>query len=188
MSVSPSTVGDAWVLAVRVSNSSTNVSSITGGGVGADWTKLTRVHDSTQNGDIEEWLGPISKTGSSAVTVHFSRGVSGTKVELDAQEFTNGTGSSTVWADDVSAGAKNDTASSTITYPTLTPASSGELYVGFSRATSGSSAGDTPGFSYETANTNSLYIYDPNVSSSVSPTASQQDGLSLTTGALIEAN
>ena len=121
LSVSPSTVGDAWVLAVRVSNSSTNVSSVTGGGVGGDWTKLTRVRDSTQNGDIEEWLGPISKTGSSAVTVHFSRGVSGTRVELDAQEFTNGNGS-TVWSDDVSAGAKNDTASSTITYPTLTPA------------------------------------------------------------------
>ncbi len=188
LSVSPSTVGDAWVLAVRMSNSSTNVSSVTGGGVGGDWTKLTQVHDSKQNRDVEEWLGPISQTGSSAVTVHFSQGVSGTKVELDAQEFTNGTGSSTVWADDVSASAKNDTASSTITYPTLTPASSGELYVGFSRANSSSSAGHTPGFSYETANTNSLYIYDPNVSSSVSPTASQQDGLSVTTGALIEAN
>jgi phosphate transport system substrate-binding protein len=187
LSVSPSTVGDAWVLAVRVSNSSTNVSSVTGGGVDADWTKLTRVRDSTQNGDLEEWLGPISKTGSSTVTVHFSRGVSGTRVELDAQEFTNGN-DSTVWSDDVSASAKNDTASSTITYPTLTPAFSGELYVGFSRATSGSSAGGTPGFNYEGANANSLYIYDPNVSSNVSPTASQQDGLSLTTGALIKAS
>ena len=88
----------------------------------------------------------------------------------------------------MSASAKNDTASSTITYPTLTPASSGELYVGFSRATSGSSAGGTPGFNYESANANSLYIYDPNVSSNVSPTASQQDGLSLTTGALIKAS
>ncbi len=185
--VSPPTVGDAWVLAVRVSNPSTTVSSINGGGVGSNWTKLTRVKDSTQHEDIEEWLGPISKTGSSVVTVHFARGVSGTKVELDAQEFTNGNGASTVWAPDVSAGAKNDTASSTIAFPTLTPASSGELYVGFSRASSDASAGATPGFAYETAHTKSLYIYDRNVSSSVSPTASQQDGLSLTAGALIEA-
>jgi hypothetical protein len=170
-----------------VSNSSTTVSSITGGGVGGNWTKLTQVSDSTENKDIEEWLGPISNAGSSVVTVQFSRGVSGTKVELNAQEFTNGTGFSTVWTDDVGASVKNDTASSTITYPTLTPASRGELYVGFSRASSGSSAGVTPGFSYENANAQSLYIYDPNVSSSVSPSASQQDGLSVTTGALIKA-
>lgn len=186
--VSAPVVGNAWVLAVRVSNSSTKVSSITGGGVGGNWTKLTQLSDSKENRDIEEWLGPISKTGSSIVKVHFSRGVSGTKVELNAQEFTNGTGSSTAWSDDVSAGAQNDTASSTITFPTLTPASSGELYVGFSRASSSSSAGDTPGFTYESANTKNLYIYDPNVSSSVSPTASQQNGVSVTTGALIEAS
>ena len=186
--VSAATVGDAWVLAVRVKDSSAHVSSISGGGAGSQWTKLTRVRDATQNEDVEEWLGPISKTGASVVTVHFSRDVSGTNVELNAQEFTNGEGSSTVWTDDVSAGAKNDTASSTITYPTLTPASSGELYVGFSQASSSSSAGVTPGFAYENANAKSLSIYDPDVSSSVSPTASQQNGLSVTTGALIEAS
>ena len=70
--VSAATVGDAWVLAVRVKNSSADVSSISGGGVGGHWTKLTRVSDATQNEDVEEWLGPISKTGASAVTVHFS--------------------------------------------------------------------------------------------------------------------
>ena len=176
MPVSAPTVADAWVLAVRVKNSSTHVSSISGGGVGNQWTKLTRVRDATQNEDFEEWLGPISKTGSSVVSVHFSRDVSGTNVELNAQEFTNGAGSTTAWADDLSAGAKNDTASSSITYPTLTPTSSGELYVGFSQASSSSSAGVTPGFVYENANRKSLYIYDPNVSSSVSPTASQQNG------------
>jgi phosphate transport system substrate-binding protein len=191
LQVSAPTVGDAWVLAIRVKNSATDVSSVSGGGAGGHWTKLGRISDATQNEDVEEWLGPISKTGSSPVTVKFSRGVSGTKVELTAQEFTNGDGSSTVWAGDVGGGAKNDTASSTITYPTLTPASTGELYVGFSRATSSSSAGDTPGFSYENENENEnsrgLYIYDPNVSSSVSPTASQESGNSVTTAALIEA-
>ena len=187
LSVSAPTAGDAWVLAVRVKSSSTDVASVSGGGVGGHWTRLTRVNDATQNEDVEEWLGPISKTGASPVTVHFSRDVSGKNVELAAQEFTNGDGSSTVWTSDVGAGAKNDTASSTITYPTLTPASGGEMYVGFSQAGSSSSAGASPGFDYENANAKSLYIYNPNVSSSVSPTATQLNGLSVTTGALIAA-
>ncbi len=188
LSVSPLTIGDAWVLAIRVSNSSINVSSITGGGAGGDWTKLAQVSDSVQNRDIEEWLAPISRTGSRVLTVHFSRAISRTRVELNAQEFTNGTGASTDWAEDVGTSTMNDTASSTITYPTLAPALSGELYVGFSRASSVSSAGSTPGFTYVSATPNNLFIYDPNVSSSVSPTASQQSGLSLTTGALIGAS
>jgi phosphate transport system substrate-binding protein len=186
--VSAPVVGNAWVLAVRVKNSSTEVASISGGGVGSHWTKLARVGDAKQNEDLEEWLGPISKTGSSPITVQFSRGVSGTPVELAAQQFTNGTGDSTVWTGDTGAGAKNDIASSTITYPTLTPAMSGELYVGFSQASSSSSAGATTGFSYENASAKGLYVYGSNILSSVSPTASQQNGLSVSTGALIAAN
>jgi hypothetical protein len=188
LSASPLAVGDTWVLAVRVPNASIKVSSISGGGAGSRWTKLARVSDSIQKDDVEEWLGPISKTGSTGVTVHFSRSVLGSTVELSAQEFTNGTGASTVWADDTGTGAVNDTASSTISYPTLTPATSGELYVGFSQASSRSSFGTTAGFTYERANPKSLYTYDPDVTSSVSPTASQLGGLSVTTGALIQAS
>ena len=188
LSVSPLNVGDAWVLAVRVSNSSINVSSITGGGAGDKWTKLAQVSDAVQNWDVEEWLGPISRTGSHTLTVLFSRALSGTRVELNVQEFTNGSGASTVWSEDVGASATNDTASSTITFPTLTPTSGSELYVGFDRASSDASAGATPGFTHEIATSHNLYIYDPDVSSSVSPTASQQSGLSVTTGALLEAS
>ncbi len=189
LSVTPLSVGDAWVLAVRVSSALIHVTSITGGGAGDEWTKLTQVSDPIENRDIEEWLGPISKTGTHVLTVHFSGDVSGTSVQLSAQEFTNGTGATTVWSDDVAASATNDTASSTITYPTLTPATSGELYVGFSRSNSEPepSAGITPEFTYAFGNPRSLYIYDADVTSSVSSTASQQPGLSVTAGALIEA-
>jgi hypothetical protein len=41
---------------------------------------------------------------------------------------------------------------------------------------------------FESPTANNLYIYDPSVSSSVSPTATKQDGRSITTGALIEAS
>ncbi len=188
LSVSSPTVGDAWVLAVRVSNAAINVSSVSGGGAGSNWTKLTQVSDPTQNRDIEQWLGPISKHGPPEVTVHFSKPIAETRVELAAQEFAGSGGTSTVWAKDVSASATNDAASSTITYPSLTPSSSGELYVGFSRASSASAPGTTPGFTYESPSANNLYVYDPSVSSSVSPAASQKAGRSLTAGALIEAS
>ena len=63
-----------------------------------------------------------------------------------------------------------------------------ELYVGFSRASSQSSAGTSPGFTYESPAADNLYIYDSSVSSSVSPTATQEGGRSITTGALIAAS
>ena len=190
LTVSPQSVGDAWVLAVRVSNPSVSVSSITGGGVGGSWTKLAQISDATQNKDLEEWLGPIVQTNSPVITVQFSGPVSGTKVELDAREFSSPSGASTVWTEDTSANAANETASSTIAYPTLAPTSSGELYVGFSRASSPSYLGlTTPGFTYSYSAANNLYIDDPAVASSVSPVASlQRSGLSLAIGALIRAS
>jgi phosphate transport system substrate-binding protein len=186
LSVSAPTVGDAWVLAVRVSDASASVSSVSGGGV-ARWTRLAQVSDSTEGRDIEEWLGPITKSGVPDLTVHLSQAVSASKMQLNAQEFTNG-GASTAWAGDVASSTTNDTApSTTVNFPTLAPSAGGELYVGFSRARSASSAGTTPGFTYEPTNPNCLFVYDPDVSSSVSPTANQQGGLSMAVGALIEA-
>ncbi len=122
------------------------------------------------------------------MTVRFSKPIAGTRVELAAQEFSSSSGATTAWAEDVGASTTNDTASSTITYPSLSPSSSGELYVGFSRTSSASVAGTTPGFTYESPSANNLYVYDPSVSSKVSPAASQKSGLSLTAGALIEAS
>ena len=173
LSVPSPTVGNAWVLAVQLSSPSITVSSITGGGVHGTWTRLTQVGDPAQRRDVEEWLGPISQTGSgsSAITVDFSSDVSETRVELDAQQFTAGGGGSSVWEKDVAGSAESDTASSTVTFPALAPAGPNELYVGFSRATSGSSSGTSSGFTYDSPTASNLYIYDPSVSSGVSPTA-----------------
>ncbi len=190
LSVPSPSVGDAWVLAIRTSNASVDVDSISGGGVGRNWTKLVRVSDPFQQRDVEEWLGPISKTGPtpSVLSVQFSGPLAGTKVELVAQEFGSAAGASTIWTDDIGTGAKYNTESSTLGYPALTPAVSDELYVGFSQSSSDSSAGTTPGFTYESPTANTLFIYNPSVSSSVSPAGSQQGGLSVTTGALISAS
>ena len=160
---------------------------MSGGGAGSNWTKLTQVatphRTGTSNSGWSDLQARTSRGHRSLLETHRRD-----RVELAAQEFAGSGGTSTVWAKDVSASATNDAASSTITYPSLTPSSSGELYVGFSRASSASAPGTTPGFTYESPSANNLYVYDPSVSSSVSPAASQKAGRSLTAGALIEAS
>jgi RHS repeat-associated protein len=161
------------------------VSSVSGGV--ATWQKLT---NADPNPDVELWLGTIATTGSSTITVSYTGSVSSDNVELDAQEYTNGTGPTTVWSPDVVGSSNNTTSSTTITFPTLTPSSSQELYVGFAREDNTGEAGSTPGFTYDITSPNAnVYIYDPNVSSAVSPTAAQSPaGTSLAVGALITAS
>lgn len=90
--------------------------------------------------------------------------------ELDALEYTNGTGSSTAWTKDVVGASQNDTSSTTVTFPSLTPSGSGELYVGFGRNTNTATGGTTTGFTFDTSSNGIPYIYDPSVSAVVSPT------------------
>jgi hypothetical protein len=78
-------------------------------GGGATWQKLT---NAGSNPDVELWLGTVTTTGSSTITVSYSGSVTSDAIELDAQEYTNGTGASTTWTKDV-VGSSNNTSSST---------------------------------------------------------------------------
>ena len=77
-----------------------------------------------------------------------------------------------------------------MTFPTLAPSASAELYVGFALMDYTGSAGSTSGFTYDVTSPNlNLYIYNPDVSSSVSPTGVQASaGTSVSVGALITAS
>ncbi len=185
LSVSPVNVGDAFVLAAKVKDASVTISSVSGGG--ATWSKLT---NAGSNPDVELWLGTITTPGSSTITVTYSGSVTSDTIELDAQEYTNGTGSSTTWSQDVVGSSNNTSSSTSVTFPTLTPSASHELYVGFARMDNTGSAGSTSGFTYDvTSPNNNLYIYNPNVSSAVSPTGTQSPaGTSIAVGALISAS
>ena len=186
LSVSPQGKGDAIVLGVKISSSSVTVSSVSGGN--ATWAKLTNSVDSSQTRDVELWLGTVSSLGTANISLSYSGSVSSVNVDLDAQEYTNGTGLATTWTKDVVGASQNDTSSTTVTFPTLTPTLTHELYVGFGRDANTASAGSTSGFTYNISANGNFYIYDPNVSSAVSPTASQSpSGVSLTVGALLEA-
>jgi RHS repeat-associated protein len=182
LSVNPQHVGDALVLSALVSGGQ-SVTSISGGG--ATWQKLAHGYTGTY-GEEELWLGTVSATGISTITVSFSSSVSGSMIALTSQEFTNGTGPSTTWANDVGGG--NNGYSSTVTFPTLKPTrSSGELYVGVANAANTPSAGSTSGFTYDIV-PYQIFVFNPSITTTSTPTATQSaTGNFESTAALIRA-
>jgi hypothetical protein len=128
LAVSPSAVGNTFVLSTMVVSTTVTVSSVSGGGVTT--SKLTSAVDSASGAEEELWLGPITATGSSTITVTYSGSISGKNSELDAQEYSSSAGASTTWAKDV-VGSHTNSSSTTVTFPSLTPTGSGELYIGF---------------------------------------------------------
>jgi hypothetical protein len=171
LSVNPQTVGDLMVVYAKVPNTSISLTSVSGGGV-STWTKGVQFFATAVTEDMEIWFGKITTPGPSTITFTWSASVSSLITECGAQEFTAGFGSSTVWALDTS-GTINNTSSSTVSFPPLTPANTGELYVGYCWAQNNSAAGSTAGFTYTLTPNVNINTYDPNVSSAVSPTATQ---------------
>ncbi len=180
LSVSPKGVGDLMTLVVSVTGGP--VSSVSGGGV-TTWSKDIAKVGNQEGNDNEIWWGVVSATGASTVTVAF--GGSHSDDELMAQEYSAGAGAT--W----SAGANGSTSSttSTVTFPSLTPSGSGELYLGFAQVDGSGEAGSTPGFSYTiTSAEGSVLCWDTNVSSATSPTATQTGSGSDSVGALLVAS
>lgn len=126
-SLTPTTVGNCFPLAVVLfTGTAITVSTISGGG--CTWTFAGRYADTGGNSRRELWIGTVTATGTSTVTLTYSASVSGLTVELDCQEFTNGTGAGTAWTLDGAVAGLTNTASTSATFPTLTPAAAGELY------------------------------------------------------------
>jgi hypothetical protein len=186
LSISPKSQGDALVLSVKITSATATVTSVTGGGATA-WTRLVSFQDNTSR-DLELWLAKVSATGTSSITVGFSSSVATNSVELTAQEFTAGLGSSTSWTKDSAAG-QNNASSTTIALPPLTPTGTGELYFGYSRSPGEVLAGSTTGFTYDPTADGNMVLFDPSVSSAVAPTSTQSPAnTSSAVGALIKAS
>ncbi len=185
IAVNPQNVGDAIVLGVELLSSSVTVSSISGGG--STWRKLTS--NSTGGVDNEFWLGTVATTGNSTITVTYSGSVSSDWIELSAQEYSNGFGASASWTTDTSGVTNTTSSSTTIALPSLSPSGSGELYVGMAFVSNDGAAGSTSGFTYDLMPGNNVFAYNPNVSSSVSPTATQSpSGTYNSIAVLLKAN
>jgi RHS repeat-associated protein len=146
------------------------VSSLSGGGV-TTWTKATGFTGSP-GFDQELWYGKVTTPGASIITPTWSGSIAGREVEYATQEFSSASGSSTTWAVDHSGTQDNPTSSTTITYPSLSPTGSGELYFGFALDLA-DTGGSTTGFTYASTNDSNQVTYDTNVSS---PSAYQPTG------------
>jgi RHS repeat-associated protein len=168
LSVSPVHIGDALVLGVAI-NSSATVTSVTGGG--ATWQHLG-IDTGSTFGNTDLWLGTVTATGSSTITVNFSTSISSVYIGLSAQEYLSSTGASTVWSKDTSGGLNGTTSSTTVAFPSLNASASGELYVGVSFDGSTGTAGTNSGFTYDKPSWG-FYIFNTSVSGVVSPTATQ---------------
>jgi YD repeat-containing protein len=170
LSVNPQHVGDALVLGISV-NASNPVTSVSGGG--ATWKFLARETGSLL-GNTELWLGTVTSTGSSTITVSYTTSIGSTHVDIAAQEFTDGTGASTTWSEDTS-GIMNNSGVSAVQLPTLTASASGELYVGLASTSNPVTTGSTSGFTYDLI-ASGLYTFNSNIWGNVTPTATMTTG------------
>lgn len=194
LSVSPTTIGNAMVFSTWVSNTGTTptVATVTGGGC-TNWrvilpsTQFTSP-PATQRGDV--WIGTVTTPGASTITITSSTGSFPGNNALYCQEFTAGTGPNTIWSLDAGqTGVRtNGSASTTITFPTLTPGGPNRCYIGPGYAGgTGSTTGGTAGYTVQLDANNNPFIYNTNVSTAQSPTSVQTSSTSDAMGVLIFA-
>jgi hypothetical protein len=198
LSVTPTAVGNALVLGVRILSGSITVQSVTGGNAGS-WTSLSTSNDGpSPTTDMELWIGTVTAAATQTITVTYTSAIGSTDVELVAQEFASGLtpATLTVWAPHTAGTDNNLSAASTnVPFPSLT-ATSHELYVGYARvATTGTTTVGTGGtgsaLTFQTTpvpNVN-IFGYNGNVAGVTQPVGSQTaNGTSLATAALVTAN
>jgi hypothetical protein len=172
LSVNPQTVGDVLVVMDEQDDNAVTTTSLSGGGV-TTWSRAIQYVGTGEPREYELWYGQVTSTGSSTITFTLSGSIVGHNAEYEAQEFTAGLGSSSVWTLDTTNHQENSS-STTLTYPSLTPAGAGELYFGFIDMPNPPSAGSTPGVTYYTTPDANQIAYDPaSGSGALQPTSTQ---------------
>lgn len=188
VSVTTTNLGDLAVEFVVLGVASNSVTGITGGGVGT-WTQIgTQVTDPGPI-SLQMWYGTVTSVGTSNATLTFNSAIGSTVRVSCCQQFSAGLGSGTIWSVDAS-GKLSNAASTTVTYPTLTPSSGTDLYVGFSAASSSRTVGSTAGYVYQalTSSAFDIIVYDLAVSAASHPVSTQaSSGVSATYAALFTA-
>lgn len=188
IATSPLLVGNLLVVYGDVHSTTIHFTTLSGGGV-TTWTPIVGPFVGTSGGySTNMWMGVVTATGAGTVTAASSGSISGLATGLAVAEFTLHT-SGAIWALDTT-GTQSNTASATITFPSLTPLASGELYVGMATSNAGItgldglSAGVTSSFGWNfTANG---AMFNPQLSSGAyAPTLAQTSGTSWTIGAII---
>jgi hypothetical protein len=190
LNISPSAVGDEIVLTTQIPTGGVTVTGVSGGGVGS-WTKAVANNGNGTVNRVEMWIGTVSSTGSSTITVTYSSapGVN----EITATEFTAaGVNASTSWGIVNASSQLNSSSSSTVTFPNLLAVNGFELYVGYGQVQNPpATAGSTTGFNYiQTSTQHNMLTYNTstNANTPYQPTANQNSaGQSNTVGAILTA-
>lgn len=192
LSVTPSAVGSLMVLATSA-GSNNGVTAVSGGGCPASgsglpgaWQRIAGPISSATPWKIELWMGTVTTAGASTITITL---VSTSTNRLNCKEFLAG-GAGTTWSQDGAGGTASNTTSTNVTFPALTPSGENRLYVGFGLNGSGTTSGETAGYTAELDPGTNPYIYNPDVANSVqNPHSVQSPGaVSITIGALIKAD
>jgi hypothetical protein len=186
-SASPTSVGDLMVFYSHTGSGGT-INTISGGGVASGgWTKVTAYTGAGTPGNIEMWRGVVATAGASAINVTYT-GTAGTN-EIAVEEFTMGSANGT-WAIDTSGTATNTGSVTTVSYPSLTPLNSNELYTGYAYGGGTMSlSSPTSGFTYVPTGFSKYITYKTNVTGGTpyAPVAQQTASVYASVAAIIEA-
>jgi hypothetical protein len=198
LSVSPQNLGDLMVFTTTYQTAGV-MTALSGGGCNASgsgldgaWQLLAGPYDGPAHNTVvmQMWMGKVVTTGASTITATISGMATGQNVRRNCKEFGTGGGLGTVWTQDGAGGTKaNGTASTTVTYPTMTPSGLNRLYVGFGTNGTGSTTGATAGYTVELDPGTNPYLYNPSVANSAqTPTSVTSSSTSYTIAALIKAD
>lgn len=172
-SVVTTNVGDLVVLYTLVFISSISATAVSGGGCGTWTQRAASVADATAGISLQQWTATVTTPGTANATITYSTAIGSTFVATAYRNFSSGLGAATTWAADVSGSADRSVASASISYPTLTPTSGTELYVGMAFCGSTAIVGSTSGFSYSAVAGNDCMAYNLAVAGAVTPTCTQ---------------
>jgi hypothetical protein len=163
-------VGHTLVLVVRVSSTTINAVSVTGGLV-SSWATVTGFTDTLTGAHVDVFYGTVTGTGSSTATITFSSSNAGISTEVVSQEFASSIpGASWVVA---APAADIDGTGTALTFPSITAAAGGQLYFGYAFVAGTAAAGSTSGYTYAVTTAGNLVTFNPLASGVNAPTATQ---------------
>jgi len=191
LSVSPDAVG-ALMLLAQSDGGNVTTSAVSGGGCPASgsgtpgaWQRIAGPFSSAGPTKMEIWMGRVATAGASTLTI--TNTSTGT-IRLNCKQFNAG-GAGTVWSQDGVGGTRQNAASTTVTFPTLTPSGPNRLYIGFGTNGTGSASGMTAGYTVELDPGNNPYLYNASVPQSAqTPTSVTTSSTSYLIAALIKAD
>ena len=193
VSVSPGAVGNVLTLAVETKfpgTASFAASGVTGGGV-TSWHRANAFLTLDGYHGQELWWGTVVTAGPSTLTVTYSvgstTGTSDSATSVDVQELSSSAGAATTWSLDGTGKVDTGVATTAPSYPTLTPSSTREAYIGYLAVPGWVFTGSTPGVVYQTDARGNQTVYNSSVSSTITPTTSCNSQTYAAIGMLLRA-